>query len=1079
MNSQRAGSQDPFAHPGGRRNVFGSMPVSSFIHDLDPPDYTDAEPETETIYEESPASSALRRDLGAPRRPIPQSPSFDRVAERFGMKRGDSDGGLAEPEHARSSSMDALSAREQALKQKKGGMTIRQTIVKKGGKYTFTTHLAHLFTLSSTLLNSVDSLASLFRLAKGPLSAGTENGTTLSTPTLHQPPSIPSDDRRATEANLSSSTMRRGGWGAIMRKATRAVTPETTQVFPGLNMRNMATLKKKGSTTSISGLANMGRNSISRNPSSSEFGETSTSTRKSDHSDDLDDDLDSTGESSMDDLSLWVSTTSLTSLYTPKTLQLSVEHRAKTLAVRVLYHGTVADAIQSILIDFAQAEMHQPKDCKEEAVDRTGYRLCKLDRNVPGVRVWMDPQAILGSYDFMQGDEVRLKHINDIETSTITIPPSTTPHHFAYSFTVLVKDAVAQLREEHLTKEEKYGLYYPRLGIWLDDGRTLFSYDLQQEKNLELRALAHQFLLRIYLPEFDQKIALKVLPSLRVSDVIAMIHYQLSNRKLTLGHRGGKYGLFIPSQNTWMKESVTLGEYATIQTEDVQYKLQYELVSVLLDLPHIESAPIRILVDQTTTVETLLETVGLVNPDAEADVYCLFSPAGDRLSDRDIVWTAVKDFAHEDSLRYRAIPKRIILSNTADADVKLDLDIDFTLPLSRSIPFLCRRFGRQVDEVDGIETDAGVALDVTQSLQDQHVKPGTQLYLQVTNRHIPQTQGSPSMWDEPDTDENIQMMKDPSGVMMVGSGTLNKLVERLTDERGEGTSQYLDYVKTFLLTYQSFTTGAILLRKLIERYHAPRSRKATFASYDHFRLTIQLRVCNVILQWVKRHPADFVVGKDFWADAMRFVEDVLAYDHPSMGRQIRRNLVKIKDNTHPALVKHLVLKSPLRATDGDPRRFNVFRHPPDEIARQLTLIEHAYFADILPSELLNQAWSKPDAPTKAPNVVALTRRFNAVACWTAKSILEMKTPRARAKRITGLVEIASQLLTLNNFSTLMAIIAGLNKAAVIRLKQSFKEIGSKTLKKLTELEKLMTAEGSYKGYRAHMRTVGMPCIPYM
>lgn len=79
---------------------------------------------------------------------------------------------------------------------------------------------------------------------------------------------------------------------------------------------------------------------------------------------------------------------------------------------------------------------------------------------------------------------MRLKHTSDIEKASIIVPPSHTPHIFEYGFDVLVKEAVASVRAAHLENaaaEEKYGLYYPRLGIWLDDGKTLFSYDLQLE----------------------------------------------------------------------------------------------------------------------------------------------------------------------------------------------------------------------------------------------------------------------------------------------------------------------------------------------------------------------------------------------------------------------------------------------------------------------------------------------------------------------------------------------------------------------------------------------------------------------
>jgi len=121
----------------------------------------------------------------------------------------------------------------------------------------------------------------------------------------------------------------------------------------------------------------------------------------------------------------------------------------------------------------------------------------------------------------------------------------------------------------------------------------------------------------------------------------------------------------------------------------------------------------------------------------------------------------------------------------------------------------------------------------------------------------------------------------------------------------------LDFVKTFLLTYQSFTTGTALLKKLIERYYVPRGNETTFSEWDKLRQTIQLRVCNVLVQWTKKYTADFVSPKssdiNLVGDLMKFAEEVLAEDNPLLAKQVRRNLLKlIESNEGPSItvIKH-------------------------------------------------------------------------------------------------------------------------------------------------------------------------------
>lgn len=68
----------------------------------------------------------------------------------------------------------------------------------------------------------------------------------------------------------------------------------------------------------------------------------------------------------------------------------------------------------------------------------------------------------------------------------------------------------------------------------------------------------------------------------------------------------------------------------------------------------------------------------------------------------------------------------------------------------------------------------------------------------------------------------------------------------------------------------------------------------------------------------------------------------------------------------------------------------------------------------------------------------------------------------------------------------MAIVAGMNKASISRLKLSFKEMSTKAVKVITiltkrkaELETLMSAAGSYKNYRASIHSIEPPCVPYI
>jgi len=60
----------------------------------------------------------------------------------------------------------------------------------------------------------------------------------------------------------------------------------------------------------------------------------------------------------------------------------------------------------------------------------------------------------------------------------------------------------------------------------------------------------------------------------------------------------------------------------------------------------------------------------------------------------------------------------------------------------------------------------------------------------------------------------------------------------------------LEFVKTFLYTYQSFATPEKLLKKLIERYNVVRPEGMSFRQFAVLRQTIQARVINALRLWV-------------------------------------------------------------------------------------------------------------------------------------------------------------------------------------------------------------------------------------
>jgi hypothetical protein len=110
---------------------------------------------------------------------------------------------------------------------------------------------------------------------------------------------------------------------------------------------------------------------------------------------------------------------------------------------------------------------------------------------------------------------------------------------------------------------------------------------------------------------------------------------------------------------------------------------------------------------------------------------------------------------------------------------------------------------------------------------------------------------------------------------------------------------------------------------------------------------------------------------------------------------------------------------------------------PEELARQLTLIEYELYKKIKPWECLNQSWAKKDKETRAPNILAMIQRFNQVSNWVATEIVMAETLKQRAKVLQHVIETAEFCRDLNNFNAMREIISGLQNSAVFRLKQTW------------------------------------------
>ena len=181
-------------------------------------------------------------------------------------------------------------------------------------------------------------------------------------------------------------------------------------------------------------------------------------------------------------------------------------------------------------------------------------------------------------------------------------------------------------------------------------------------------------------------------------------------------------------------------------------------------------------------------------------------------------------------------------------------------------------------------------------------------------------------------------------------------------------------------------------------------------------------------------------------------------------------------------------------------QWHQFMDTPDEnIAQELTRIDWIMFSSIRPRDLIRHVSLSVDGKEKCKsleNVDRMINQFNHVAFWVANLILLREKPKHRAKileRFMGMAWVGQapenvltyanedyqKLRYLNNYNSLGAVMAGINRIAVHRLAQTRELIPHQVQKAFMRLEILMSTQKSHFAYRLAWENTSAERIPYL
>ncbi|KAJ8966108.1 hypothetical protein NQ317_000021, partial [Molorchus minor] len=311
-----------------------------------------------------------------------------------------------------------------------------------------------------------------------------------------------------------------------------------------------------------------------------------------------------------------------------------------------------------------------------------------------------------------------------------------------------------------------------------------------------------------------------------------------------------------------------------------------------------------------------------------------------------------------------------------------------------------------------------------------------------------------------DSDDEISHLEwETVRVRFVKAGTLKKLVEALATDDGELETTYIN---VFLATYRSFSTPKEVLKLLLQRYEElsdePQNGKPD--QHEQHRKTL----VSALHVWLDSYPEDFKDPPNYSAlrQLVTFCEDHLP--STELDAKVRHRLERYtrEANTDPLLTPPPAYA--MRTVAAGWRVYKLPDVPVRHFAEQLTRMDVDLFKKLVPHQCLGAVWSRRDRSRShgAATVLATVNQFNAVSFRVISSILVKPSLEIsdRAAIISTWIDIAQELRLIKNFSSLKAIISGLQSNPIYRLQKTWQVIAKEKIELFDELARIFSEDNN-------------------
>jgi len=138
-------------------------------------------------------------------------------------------------------------------------------------------------------------------------------------------------------------------------------------------------------------------------------------------------------------------------------------------------------------------------------------------------------------------------------------------------------------------------------------------------------------------------------------------------------------------------------------------------------------------------------------------------------------------------------------------------------------------------------------------------------------------------------------------------------------------------------------------------------------------------------------------------------------------------------------------------------------------------VEYRLYAKIRPRECM--MWPKVQRGPEVENLVRFCATSDRLVAWVKYSILSVDGLGKRADVIDHWIKVAEKCRTLNNISSMSALVAALASTTIIRLQLTWAHVGRAS--HMEPLTRLTDPTGNFTAYRSFYGNVETSCVPFI